>query len=118
MPTLPSYVTISFEGFMEVRGSVVLRTEMESGPPKQARISTRPMVTRPVRLIIDSKANYINFISWYSTDLSEGSSWFDFVDPVSNSTKQARFVSGDLKGVPVNPHLADWEVITNIETWG
>ena len=118
MPTLPSYVSISFDGFMEKRSSVILRTEMESGPPKQARIASKPMVTRPVRLITSSKADYNSFISWYMNDLNEGALWFDFPDPVSGTTKQARFVSGELQGIPINALLNDWVIVANIETWG
>lgn len=118
MPTLPSYVSIAFDGFNEKYGSTLIRTEMEDGLPKQAKIRSRVLVTRPVNLYLSSKADYLSFLEWYTTDLSDGALWFDFQDPVTNTLKQGRFVGGELVGVPQNAHLANWYVATSIETWG
>lgn len=118
MPTLPSYVEIAFDGFTEKYASNLLRTEMEDGPPKQAKIRYRPLVTRSVNLYLSSKADYISFLSWFSSELEDGALWFDFTDPVTNTIKQARFVGGELTGIPQNAHLANWYIATSIETWG
>lgn len=117
MPTLPSYVSIAFDGFSEKYESSLLRTDMEDGLPKQAKVRSKVLVTRAVNLYLASKADYLNFLSWFSTDLHDGALWFDFQDPVTNTLKQARFVGGELTATPQNAHLANWYIATSIETW-
>ena len=117
MPSFPSYAEISYANFAEQRESGLLRTEMESGPPKQAVVKARVLVTRPVTIILFSKADYIAFVDWFATTLKEGALWFDFMDPVRLTTKQARFVGGGLDGSPM-AGLELWSINTKIETWG
>lgn len=118
MSTFPAYAKLLFDGFSEQRESAIQRTEMESGPPKQARVRSRVMVTRPVSILLDSKADYEAFRDWFAGDLAEGALWFDFIDPVSETTKPARFVGGGLDGVPGNSALSHWVIKHKIETWG
>lgn len=117
MPSFPSYAKILSTGFSEKRESALLRTEMESGPPKQARIKSRVLVERAVAILLMSNADYIAFVAWFSEALNEGVAWFDFKDPVSQMTKQARFVGGGLEGTPSGA-LSTWTINTKIETWG
>jgi len=39
MAALPSYVKIMFDGYQQARDSAVMRTDMESGPPRQVKSS-------------------------------------------------------------------------------
>ncbi len=117
MPTLPSYAKLLKQDFAENRESAILRTEMEDGPAKQARIRSRVLVTRPVNLLFNSKVDYLAFLDWFSTDLSEGALWFDFVDPVRQTTRSGRFVGDGLKAQPV-AGLRCWVIPMQIETWG
>ena len=117
MPTFPSYATLLYNGYAEQRESALLRTEMEDGPPKQSRVKSRVMVTRPVSILLKSRADYLAFVDWFSEDLNEGASWFDFVDPVRNTTVQARFVGGGLDATPASG-LRVWTIPLKIETWG
>lgn len=117
MPSFPSYAKLLADGYAEQRDSALLRTEMEDGPPKQARIRSRVMVTRPVTILLQSKADYQSFITWFSVDLDEGADWFDFTDPVSNTVKQARFVGEGLTAMPTSA-LQVWTISAKIETWG
>lgn len=117
MPALPSYVSIAFDGFNEKYESNLLRTEMEDGLPKQAKIKDKTLVTRSVNLYLSSKADYLSFLEWFKSTLQYGALWFDFTDPVTETVKQARFVGGELKGIPQNAHLANWYIATSIETW-
>lgn len=114
---VPAYVEILLDGFMEQRASALLRTEMEEGPPKQARIRSRVLVTRPATLRVRSRADYLNLVAWFSTTLHEGADWFDFADPVTQTVKQARFVGGGFDATPQSG-LATWLIKTQIETWG
>ena len=118
MATLPSYAKIVFSDYAQKRESALLRTEMETGPPRQVKIRSRPMVTRSVKFFIKTLANFQAFEAWYKDDLVEGSSWFNFTDPVSHATIQARFVGGGYTAKPVTPLMEAWEIAVNIESWG
>ena len=117
MATFPTYAKILADGYAEQRESALLRTEMESGPPKQAKIKSRVLVTRPVSILLRSRADYLNFVTWFSKTLHEGSDWFDFTDPVTRTVKLARFVGGGLEASP-QAGLTLWTIGTKIETWG
>ena len=117
MATFPNYVKLLANGYQEQRESALLRTEMESGPPKQARIKSRVMVTRPVEIMVNSKADYQAFVTWFSTAINEGSDWFDFTDPVTRTVKQGRFVGGGLEATPSGGGKV-WSIKAKIETWG
>lgn len=119
MASLPSYVKIRLEGFAEQRESALLRTEMESGPPKQVKIKSRVMVTRPVVLEINTLANYNAFVVWFRDTIHEGADWFDWLDPVSNTTKQVRFSGGGLDAAPVSGTAGYWLIRgMKLEGWG
>lgn len=117
MATFPTYATILQSGYVEQRESALLRTEMEDGPPKQARIKSRVMVTRTVTVQLKSRADYQAFITWYAETINEGTDWFDWTDPVSGTVKQARFVSDVLQATPTGG-MSVWNVAAKIETWG
>lgn len=118
MATLPSYVKVLLAGFGERRESGLLRTEMESGPPKQLKIKSRVLVTRPVRLRVENNTNYLAFLAWFATTINQGADWFDWTDPVTNTTKSARIVGGEL-GVaqPLAGVRGGWVIPCQIETW-
>lgn len=117
MPSLPSYVRILADGFAEQRENALLRSEFESGPPRQAKVKSRVMVRRPAKLYIESKADYLAFVEWFKADLNEGANWFDWADPVRGTTVQARIVAGDLTASPA-PGLKHWVIPVTLETWG
>lgn len=118
MATFPAYARILATGYAEQRESALLRTEMESGPAKQAKVKSRVMVTRPVKVLVSSVQEYRNFLSWYSVSIGEGSAWFDFTDPVTGTVKQARFVGGGIEASPVGAINEAWMITAKIETWG
>lgn len=118
MATLPTTAKILFDGFSEQRESALMRTEMESGPPRQVKTKSRIMIRRPVSMLFSSKADYLSFLSWYSTDIKDGADWFQMIDPVTGNTIDARFVAGTLNGQPVNPAMSSWTVKAQIESWG
>ena len=117
MAAFPSYAKIALSGFAEQRESALLRTQMESGPPKQAKVRSRVMVTRPVTILLGSLSDYQSFITWFSQTIHEGADWFDLTDPVTGTTKSARFVGGGLDATPNGTKNA-WSIKANIETWG
>ncbi len=117
MESLPSYAKVLLAGFGEEAESGVQRTQMESGPPKQLRVKTRVLVRRDVAIHVGSKANYLLFVEWFQVDINMGADWFTWTDPVSATSKSARFVSALGRAAPVG-RLADaWVVAATIETW-
>lgn len=117
-PTFPSYAKILFAGYSQQRESAVMRTEMESGPPRQAKVRSRVMLTRSVKIYFSSLADFQSFETWYSTDINEGASWFNFTDPVKGTTVLARFSSGGYTATPLIGGMNAWEVDGKIESWG
>jgi len=117
-PSLPSYVKILIDGYKHDRESALLRTEMESGPPKQAKVRSKVMVSRTCNFYIDSQDDFESFEEWYSETLSEGAAWFTYFDPVSQTTKTARFVDGGFSARPRGSVYGSWIVSAKIESWG
>ena len=115
--TLPSYVKIHASGFGEERESALIRTEMESGPPKQAKVRSRVMVNRPVNLLVSSKADYLTFITWFGSTINQGADWFNFTDPVDGTTKLARIKNGDIKARQGGTLTGPWLINCVLETW-
>ena len=117
MATLPAYVNILFSGYTQKRESALLRTDMEYGPPKQAKVKSLVMITRQVKLYISTKSNFQSFETWYRNDLNEGVSWFDMTDPVANTTITVRFKDGGYTATPMTADMENWEIGAEIESW-
>lgn len=117
MPAWPAYAAFLADGFGVRRESALTRTEMESGPPKQARTRSRTMVERSGSVLLRSKTDYIAFMDWIETDLDGGSAWFDWVDPLSQSTRQARLLATPFEAQAVRG-LNLWRLPITLETWG
>lgn len=117
MPTFPAYAKILREGFAEQRESAILRTEMDSGPPRQAKVKSRVLITRPVAILLDTRADYQAFLAWYRDDLNEGAAWFDWTDPVAEAVIAARFTGAALQATPLSTVAGAWRVQAALETW-
>lgn len=118
MASFPAYATLWMDGFSEKTvPPAVLRTEMETGPPKQIKIRSRAMIHRSVVYAVYSKADYLAFKDWVKTTLNRGTDWFDWTDPVDGSLKSARIVNGDISGEPKDPMLTWWTISFTLETW-
>jgi hypothetical protein len=117
MASLPSYVKILFDGYQQQRESGILRTEFESGPPRQARFKSRVMVTRSAKLYINGKTNFASFESWFMNDIKGGSLFFTMTDPASGSSISARFVGGTYNVTPLSSKWADFEISCQLENW-
>ena len=119
MATFPAYAKILRAGFSEKRGKAVEHSEMEDGFVKQARVRSRVMIQRPVSVLLNSKADYLAFVEWFKTDISEGADWFNWNDPVSGTVKSVRFVANGLEASPVGAISNHWEIRNLvIEGWG
>jgi hypothetical protein len=120
MPAWPTYAKLLFEGFGEQRETAAKATEMESGPPKVVLIKSRVMVRRPIRAFLTTTADYLAFLTWFETDLKQGTLWFDWYDPVRKVTKKGRIKGGELgDSSPLAPLKinAGWIIPMTLETW-
>lgn len=96
MATFPSYVGIRWADTAEQPASVVLRSEMERGVPKQRRMASDAMVTVPVTLYFRTQANAVDFETWVYTQIGGGADWFTWTNPRTNTAVQARIIGGNL----------------------
>jgi len=117
MATLPSFVTVLFDGYAEQRESGIIRTEFESGPPRQSRFKSRVMKTRSVKLFVNSNADYQSFEQFVYDDLEQGSLFFNMTDPVKETTIEARLVGGVYSARPLSSSMSKWEISCEIESW-
>lgn len=114
MATLPSYVIPIAEGYGEENMPAVLRTEMESGPPKQAMVGGISMWQMTPTFYITTSANLAAFKTWVRVTLRNGADWFDYADPVAGATVLARIVGGKIRIAPVGAGVA-WKVYCQLE---
>ena len=117
MATFPSYANILYQNFSQSRESALIRSEMESGPPKQAKIKSKVMQVQNVNIYVASKADFASFQSWYQSDINEGADWFNYVDPITGSTISARFRDGGYDATPMTANMENWEIKAKIEYW-
>lgn len=120
MPTWPAYAEIQWPGYVEQRERGTLESQMDSGPPKVVKIKSRVMVKRPVSVYFATRANYDAFLDWFANTLENGALWFDWIDPVRKTTRQARIAKGELGDArPVAPFCFDagWMLTLVLETW-
>jgi hypothetical protein len=121
MSAWPDYAKVLMEQYSESRESALIRTEMESGPPKQARVRSRVMIQRKLTAAFASDADYLAFLDWYADDIEEGALWFEFFDDVREAVVLARFVEGGLHANAIrkpSEAVFIWELPCKLETWG
>lgn len=99
MATFPSYVKYAPMDTSEKIESIVLRSEMEKGVPKQRRNQSIPLVKIGMTLYFDSKETYQKFEDWFFDEVNAGVSFFDLKHPRTGLTVQARIPSGELGGL-------------------
>lgn len=113
MATFPAG-KITFSGFKRQRVSSVNRSDMESGPAKQALRSSRDYIRFPVTYLF-TDVEYDAFDLWVDATINKVG-WFDWTDPVSDTVREARIVNGDIsEASPLNPQMDRWVVKFMIE---
>lgn len=116
MPSFPSIGKLLTANYNEKPTSVVLRTDMESGPAKQARRYSQTAVQRQIRYAFTA-AEYATFQTFFYTTIQYGALKFSWVDPVDNTTKDARIVKGEYTAQAISPSLSHYYVSFVLETW-
>lgn len=82
--------------YTETPQPAIERSPMERGIPKQRRITSDIRVELAVTVAFLSKSEDAAFKSWFYSTINAGESFFDFVQPNTKATVQARIVNGDI----------------------
>ena len=115
MATFPSIGILLADGFEEVLEPAVIRTAMESGPYKQARVSGKNVNIRSIKYWF-TNTEYPTFLTWFRNDIARGADKFYWTDPVDSTIKLARIVNGSYKVIPEAP-LNRYTVEFELETY-
>lgn len=107
---LPQYVLQ--QGFSEQLGNAKIETQMEAGRPKTRRRYTA--APRQLSCVLAcTAAQRASLITFYDTTLKSGSLPFDWVDPVTQTTKSFLFRGPPIKwGIRGEAHLASFVLET------
>lgn len=118
MATFPPSARYDWRDLSEKPESVVDRTEMERGIPKQRRTASDARVEVAITVHHDTKADAAAFEDWFFDDINAGQAWFDFLHPRLGITVQARIVKGELGELKfVNPTLQVSSRSFKLEYW-
>lgn len=117
MATFPSYLKLLHGGPRIVRESAVLRTDMESGPAKQAQVRSKAIVTGEFQYACATLADYQAFKTWWKTDAARGANWFFWTDPEDDASKLARVPGGVIDEEVPNKTLDVWVLKFKLEWW-
>lgn len=115
MTAFPSYAKVLLAGFTEESDYGALRTDMDGGVAKQRPRWTTPIVTRDVTVHVAAVELKNAFDLWMRSELSGGTGWFEWVDPLDCVVKQARFVGGKVSWT--TPGKV-WRAAAKLETVG
>lgn len=110
MPTWPSTLKVTRSGFKETPAKNMIRSDMDTGPAKVRRRSTANVRPATVMLFLtDDQLQTLD--DFFVNDCASGALSFDFINPRTNSTVQARFVEE-----PEYPQAdAYWNVSLSLE---
>lgn len=96
MASFPPYVDYGWQDLTETPDTVVERTEMDRGIPKQRRTASDARVEVQLTVHFKTKAQAAAFESWFYDDINAGQDFFDWVHPRLGTVVQARVVGGEL----------------------
>jgi hypothetical protein len=116
MAAFPTDIKFEWRDFGEEAESVVLRTEMERGVPKQRRVKSDAMVTMQLTMNFKTKAALAAFETFFWTTTKAGQDWFTMTHPRNGSTINARFAGGKMGSVRhLTVNLENTTVTSQIE---
>lgn len=91
-----SPIRYDWRDLTETPDSIVERSDMERGVPKQRRIASDARVQVQLTLHFDSAAQLADFEEWFYTTIRAGQDFFDWTHPRTGAVLQARIVNGEL----------------------
>lgn len=95
MAALPNYVTVLFQDLAEGFDPGVEEFKPERGLSKLRVVSSRVLVSVPVRLRTMSRADSLAFDTWFFDTIGR-IGWFDWFDTRAQTTRSVRFKGGAL----------------------
>lgn len=101
--------------YTETETSNVLRTQYERGDIKQVRRSALRRKEYSITFLFTS-AEFTTFKTWYEDTALDGALKFDYLDPVTNTTREYRIKGGGYSAQPVSPSCTHWYVSMTWET--
>lgn len=117
MATFPSYGELLLDSFNAANETSLIRSDMESGPAKQAKVRSKELVKLNVTYRFTS-AEFDTWKTWRDTDIARGASYFDWVELVNGDTVQARMVNGVYQAKPFsNSGELKWDVSFTLEVY-
>lgn len=114
--TFPSYLEFQSSGYSIEPTSNVHRSTMEDGKIKQARRNQKQRVIRSVQYLATA-AEFESFKTWYKNDSFFGAKYFNWTDPVEDTTKDARMVDGLYQATPLNTRMHYYYITLKLETY-
>jgi hypothetical protein len=113
----PDYGVLLTQGYAENPQPAVLRSEMEGGLAKQARIRSFASHSRPLSYQF-TLLEFRRFKNWFRNNTGRGADFFYWRDPFDDfTTKLARMVNGHYQANLVNGDALDWLVTFELETY-
>jgi len=113
MATFPNG-KLTASGFKRNVSANVLRSEMESGVPKQVLINSKKIRRFPVTYLF-TDVEYTLFETWVKQTITF-IGVFDWTDPFTGQLLQAHIVNGDISDArPMNPQMDRWLVTMEFE---
>ncbi|MDP1738918.1 MAG: hypothetical protein Q8L23_15935 [Caulobacter sp.] len=114
-PAWPSTDGFTFalaDGFGETFPELASRTDNATGPANQRRTATSGLYEIDVAYILTSAEREV-LREFHRTDAAGGAVWFDWTDPVTQTTVSARFLVG--KPPSYAPYKPDWIARVTLE---
>lgn len=106
MAALPNYVTVLFQDLAEGFDADVEEFKPERGLAKLRVTNSRVVVSVPVKLRTQTRADSLALDAWYF-DTIKRIGWFDWFDTRAQTTRAVRFKGGALgNAVPLVPGYA------------
>ena len=64
-----------------------------------------------------TNAEYQQFLVWFYEEAAHGAHWFDWIDPKTETSKEARLSNGSIQAQAINARLSDWLVSFTLEVY-
>lgn len=95
---MAAFPTVAYDwaDLQEAPDSVVERSEMDRGRPKQRRTNSDVRVQVSMTLHFANAAEVASFETWFYTTINAGQDYFDWTHPRTGVVHQARVVNGML----------------------
>lgn len=102
--------------YSESVNSNALRTDMTGGYAKQAKRASKQVKVCEATYFYTA-AEFEAFKTWFKDTAADGVLFFNWNDPVSGNTIDARIVNGVYNAKPMNARMKHWNVVLQIESY-